>query len=104
MPRVIRTKQAEEDLIEIWLYIAEDNPAAANQQLDVLDAKSTLLAKHPRLGPARPDIAPDLRYFPVGSYLLLYGVVSDGVEIIRVVHGARRLDCLFDDAEQINQA
>lgn len=92
------TKQAEEDLIEIWLYIAEDNPTAANQQLDVLDAKSTLLAEHPRLGPTRPDIAPNLRYFPVGSYLLLYRILSNGVEIVRVVHGARRLDCLFHES------
>ena len=29
-----KTAQAEEDLIDIWLYIAQDNPDAANQLLD----------------------------------------------------------------------
>jgi plasmid stabilization system protein ParE len=29
MSMVRRTLQAEEDLIEIWLYIAQDDPAAA---------------------------------------------------------------------------
>ena len=37
----------------------------------------TLLAKNPRLGPARPDLAPDLRYFPVDSYLILYRQQTD---------------------------
>ena len=29
-----KTAQAEEDLIDIWLYIAQDNPAAADKLLD----------------------------------------------------------------------
>lgn len=43
------------------------------------------------LGPARPDLAPDLRYFVVRKYLILYRQIADGVEIVRVVHGARHL-------------
>lgn len=62
-----RTAQAEEDLIEIWVYIAQDNPAAADRLLDDIDAKCLLLARNPRLGTIRPDIAPELRYFPVGA-------------------------------------
>ena len=94
MPKFTRTSRAEEDLIEIWGYIAEDNPHAADQMLETIDAKCTLLAKNPRLGPARPDLAPDLRYFPVVSYLILYRETSDGVEIVRILHGARRLENL----------
>ncbi|WP_238985375.1 type II toxin-antitoxin system RelE/ParE family toxin [Nitrosococcus halophilus] len=54
-----------------------------------------LLAEHPRLGAARPDIAPELRYLPVGSYQLLYCEIAHGIELVRVIHGARRLDQLF---------
>jgi toxin ParE1/3/4 len=36
MPEIQRTAQAEEDLIELWIYIAQDNPAAADRVLDVL--------------------------------------------------------------------
>lgn len=91
MGRLIRTARAEEDLIEIWMYIAEDNPAAADKLIERIDAKCRMLAENPALGQARPDIAPELRYFPVERYLILYREISDGVEIVRVVHGARYL-------------
>ena len=42
-----------------------------------------------------PDIAPELRYHPIGHYLLLYRIVSGGIEVVRVVHGARDLLNLF---------
>lgn len=96
MPCLTRTERCEQDLIELWVYIAQDNPAAADRVLDEIDAKCHLLAEHPRLGPARPDIRPDLRYFPVGSYLIFYREIPGGVEIVRVVHGARDLPDLFD--------
>lgn len=42
-----------------------------------------------------PDIAKALRYHPVGNYLLLYRVIPNGIELVRVVHGARDLQQLF---------
>ena len=95
MSRIIRTAQAEEDLIEIWGYIAQDNPQAADKLLQDIDEKCALLAANPALGPERPDIAPQLRYFPVGRYLILYRTLDDGIEVVRVLHGARRLTGLF---------
>lgn len=90
-----RTAEAEEDLLSIWQYIAEDNPSAATRLLLSIDEKCGLLADNPQLGPARPDIAEGFRYFPVGSYLILYRIVADGIEIVRVLHGARDYDALF---------
>ena len=95
MPVVRRTAQAEEDLIEIWIYIAQDNPAAADRLLDKFDSKFSLLAEQPSLGPAREDIAPELRYLPVGNYLILYRIIESGIEVVRVVQGARNLKSLF---------
>jgi toxin ParE1/3/4 len=95
MAVVQRTAQAEEDLIDIWVYIAQNNPSTADHLLDDLDTKCLLLADNPRLGPTRPDIAPELRYFPVGSYLILYREIAQGIEVVRVIHGARRLTDLF---------
>ena len=94
---VKRTAQAEDDLIDIWLYIAQDNPDAADKVLDELEDESVLLSDQPRLGPSRPDIAPELRYFPVGSYLILYRIIEGGIELVRVVHGARRLTNIILD-------
>jgi len=95
MPTVQRTAQADEDLINIWVYIATDNPKAADSWLDEIESKFILLSEQPRLGPAHSDIAPKLRYFPVGSYLILYRELANGIEVARVVHGARRLTDLF---------
>ena len=95
MPIVQRTAQADEDLIDLWVYIAQDNPAAADHLLDEFENKFALLAGQPRLGAARSDIAPGLRHFPAGNYLILYRETDDGIEVIRIVHGARRLSNLF---------
>jgi toxin ParE1/3/4 len=95
---LIRTARAEEDLIEIWSYIARDDPMAADRVLDRIDGVCLRLAENPYLGPARPDLARELRYFVTGSYLVLYRNIGNGVEIVRVIHGARDLPSLFRDA------
>jgi toxin ParE1/3/4 len=91
MARIRRTARAELDLEEIWFFIAQDDPAAADRLLDTFEEKLRLLAGNPQMGPARPDIAPELRYLPVGNYLFLYRLIDGGIELVRVVHGARDL-------------
>jgi toxin ParE1/3/4 len=97
MPAITLSNQARQDLIAIWEYIADDSPVAADRLLDTLEARIERLADHPFLGPARPDIAPDLRYLISGNYLILYRVLGEVVEIVRVLHGARDLAALFPD-------
>ena len=86
-----RTARAEEDLIDIWVYIARNNKAAADRVLDALDERTSLLARYPELGRSREDIAADVRSFRFGEYLILYRVKSEVVEIVRYVHGRRDL-------------
>ncbi len=95
MPSVVFTKKAREDLIDIWLHIAEDDPTAADRVLDRLDDAASHLADHAEMGAARDDIRPGLRYLISGSYLLLYRITDAGVEIVRAVHGRRDLIGLF---------
>ncbi|MCF7971817.1 MAG: type II toxin-antitoxin system RelE/ParE family toxin [Methylococcaceae bacterium] len=95
MSVIQRTAQAEEDLIEIWIYIAQDSPASADRVLNNIEERFDALADNPLMGRLRPDIAPELRYFTVGKYLILYRAVPDGVQIVRVIHGARDLPYLF---------
>jgi toxin ParE1/3/4 len=95
LPSVVRSRQAEDDLIEIWRYIARDNPDAADRLLDRIERVVELLARHPLMGAARPDLRKDLRYFVSGRYLILYRPIAGGVEVVRVVHGARYLPGLF---------
>ena len=96
MARFRRTAEAENDLLSIWRYIAEDKPQAATHLDHHDDEKCVLLAENPQLGPARPDIAPELGASPSGSFaLILYREVSNEVEIVRVLHGARNLNAIF---------
>lgn|ERR687892_2015666 len=65
MARYTRRPKAETDLLEIWLYIAQDSPRAADRLLDRIEAQCRLLADNPRLGRPRPEIAPEARAWTV---------------------------------------
>lgn len=65
---------------------------AADGFLDRLDESVQLLSRNKMMGRARDEIAPSLRSFPVGDYLILYKPIENGVQIVRVVSGYRDLD------------
>jgi toxin ParE1/3/4 len=48
-----------------------------------------MLAAMPGSGRKEPKLAPNLRSFPVGNYLLFYRPIADGIALVRVLHGAR---------------
>jgi toxin ParE1/3/4 len=58
---LVWTPQAREDLIEIYTYIALDNPSAAERIFNTVEAKAMQLAEYPRLGVGRPEIRPSTR-------------------------------------------
>ena len=95
MVRVVRRPQAEEDILEIWLFIAEDNLAAADAWVDRLDAAFALWATQPKMGRGRDELAPGLRSFPFGRYVVFYELLPDGIDVTRVLHGARDIDAVF---------
>ena len=96
MSRYRLTGQAQTDLEEIWLYIAEHNIPAADRFLDTLHERFVLLAGQPLLGRARPELAPNLRSLSVGNYVIFYRPIDDGIEVARVLHGARDIDAIFE--------
>ncbi len=82
--------EAVEDLADIWLFIANDDPLAADQWNVTLFESFQMLAEHPRAGRIRTDIPfPDLRFWSVGRYIVIYRTLSAGVEIVAVTQGAR---------------
>ena len=95
MPVIIKRPRARSDLAEIWDYIADDNETRADAFVDTIDSKFHLLAGQPDIGRVRNDLADGMRSFPVGRYVIFYRVVPKGVEIVRVLHGARDVDALF---------
>ena len=96
MSRVQFTVQAGRDLEEIEEFISVDNPDAAARLLLSIQEKCALVSRQPQMGRSRFDLSPELRGFPVGNYLVFYRPAEDGIEVIRVIHGARNIPELFD--------
>jgi len=83
MSRVILAPEADSDLWEIAWYIARRNLPAACRFIDSVYEKGELLASNPQLGRRREELAPDLRSFPVGPFVLFYRPGRGGIEIAR---------------------
>lgn len=95
MAEVILAPQAEQDLLEIWLYIADDQPVHADRFLDRLETATQRLAAFTEIGTDRPELAAGLRSFPVERYILYYRTHSGGIEVVRVLHASRDITLLF---------
>jgi len=96
MNRYRVSASANGDLEDIWTYIAEKNPEAADHLIRAIVKKFHSLAEMPDLGRARLELSPGLRSVPVGNYIVFYRNLNDGVEIVRVLHGARDYPPLFE--------
>ncbi len=99
MPVILKRPRAQSDLAEIWDYIAEDSEARADAFIETIDRKFKVLAGRPNMGRAREELAEGLRSFPVGRYVIFYRALSEGVEIVRVRHGARDVNAFFHPDE-----
>jgi toxin ParE1/3/4 len=81
---------------EIWFYIAQDDPEAADKFIRAIVSRFPKFAAMPELGRQREELSPRLRSFPVGRYVIFYRPMKNGIEIVRVLHGARDLPPLFE--------
>lgn len=102
MNRYVISPQARVDLQAIWDYIGieQDCPQAANDQLRRFHEKFALLASQPRMGQLREDLRPGLRLFVADNYVVLYYSLSDGIEVVGVVHAARHIEWLFQSKQR----
>ncbi len=95
MPRLLKRPLAEEDLLDIWLYIAQDNLTAEDAWVEQLGDAAWRLAENPGMGRLRPELLPNIRSFPVGDYILFYQEFENGIELIRVLSACRDLERLL---------
>jgi toxin ParE1/3/4 len=85
------SRSAETDLIEIWVYVAEDSVEAADRLIAKIQRQCQVLADAPGAGRRRDDVLPGIRSFPVGRYVLFFREADEGIEIARVLSGYRDL-------------
>lgn len=95
MAKARLSRLAEQDLLEIWSYIARDNPDAADRFIDLLTEKCELLAESPEIGRRREELSPRLRSFPVGRYVIFYQIAERGIEVARILSSYRDLGQFF---------
>lgn len=90
MPVVEKSSRAETDAIEIWLHIADDNPAAADELLIKFEHRLESLARMPESAEAVPMFGKSMHRSVVGNYVLYYRPVTNGIQLVRILHSARR--------------
>ena len=95
MAVIVLQPRAKADLSDIWQFIAEDSDDQADAFIDLIDQKFQLLAQQSGLGRRREELAEGLRSFPVGRYVIFYLLIPGGVQIVRVLHGARDIEAAF---------
>lgn len=94
MPTILITPAAENDLINLWVYIARDNPDAANRVYQAAEKTLETIASMPGMGTiyqSRWAKLKGIRFFPVNQfpkYIIYYREIKEGIEIIRILHGS----------------
>jgi len=100
MPVILRTPASRNDIVEILLYIRRENRPAARRVHTAIDETLRFLAEYPHVGKKREELAPHLRALPVRryrNYIVFYRPMVNGIEVIRVLHGARDSHQLLKD-------
>ena len=99
MASVRWVQRAQDDLHEIYRFIARDSPRAAEALVERLLMATERLALFPGSGRIVPEF-PELSYREIiaGNYRVLYRQEGDTVWIVAVAHGRRRLDSEPNDA------
>ncbi len=96
MARVTRRPEAKADIFDIWEYIAEDSIGEADRWMERLEETLALWATQPMMGRARDELAPRVRSFAFGRYTVIFEAVTGGIDVVRVVHGSRDIDSIFE--------
>jgi len=98
--RILWLSDAREDVKDLFLYILENNPAAARRVRKNIYDSVKGLADNPAMGrPGRVFGTREL-VIPKTPYILVYRVRNDVVEILRVIHGARDWQKAFEESSE----
>lgn len=86
------TESALADLHAIEAAIARHSPQYSQVMIERIFARVVRLETHPRLGPVVPEFGTEaIRELFEDPYRIVYRVEDDHVEVLAVVHAARRL-------------
>ena len=89
--QIVWLKTALKYLDELGAYIAQDNPIAASQVVNLITSQVKQLSTQPAMG--RPGRVLGMRELVISNthYLVPYRIKNNTVEILRVFHTSRKL-------------
>jgi toxin ParE1/3/4 len=87
--RVWFNPKAKADLQSAVRYIAAGSKKGARRWAASIRENCDKLGETPGPGAPKPELGPNVRMLVVGSSLLFYETDTKGVEILRIMHGAR---------------
>jgi addiction module RelE/StbE family toxin len=82
-------KAARDDLLAIIDYISDDNPDAAQQLKDEIEAKAGRLPEHPLIY-REGRVAGTREMIVRSNYIVIYAVDAQAVSILRVLNSAQQ--------------
>jgi toxin ParE1/3/4 len=91
-------EDVDAELDGIWLYIAKQSGSVeiADKVLNSITDCFVALGRNPRMGRRRDeDLAPGLRSFPVGNYVIVYCVEEEDAAILHIFHGSRDIEGFY---------
>ncbi len=93
MTGLFYTSAAKQDLVDILEYIAGDNPAAALDWIDKIEAKCLLIGigSSTMIGEMQPHLGEGVRASIVGRYVIFHREANGRIEILRVIPGDRNV-------------
>ena len=97
------SKLAELDLDKIWHHVAKKSGSieTADHVVDSVTQYFSTLARQPKAGRGREELAPGLRSIPAKDYVVYYRESGTRVIISRVIHGKRDQEkALTDDNDK----
>ena len=89
--RVVWSREAKQDLADIYQYIKTDNPKAAKTVVDRIRSLTKLLPEHPWIGRVVPEHGrEDIRERIYSRYRLFYQISGeDQIRILHIFHSAQ---------------
>ena len=78
------------DLRAIGVFIGQDNPAAAERQIEIVFASVAQLARFPESGRLGRWLGTRELMIPRTPYIVPYQLRGDAVLLLRVLHGRQR--------------
>lgn len=99
MVKILLSEQAEADLEGVVDFLKEKNSELPQRFIDELTRVYSIVLDHPKVGRGITFSARNYLMYPMVkfSYTLFYRIENDKPIIVRVIHGRRDFESLFDE-------